>query len=72
MSSYINGFHNNETDSNEFIKMRDFIKYRTGPIPEEFKFDGWCYGKACVELMHVWIEYRPGEDIPDDMEINGR
>lgn len=38
MSSYIYGFYNNETDSNEFIKMRDFIKHRTGPIPDELKY----------------------------------
>ena len=37
------------------------------------KFDGWEKSKNDIgyKPIHDWIEHRPGEPIPEDMEFDG-
>lgn len=58
--------------SNEF-KIYKIIKYCKGPIPDELKFECWkrSFGVDGCKPIHFWIEYRPGESIPDELKFKG-
>ena len=47
-----------------------FIKHYKGPIPGEFKYQGW-QRSGDYKPIHWWIEKRRGEPIPKDMKFDG-